>query len=146
LTWSEEEIADYLGSGNKARRRTWPAGSWARSSRGRLAGYKDMTRPTGMAIARYLKTLRDQEQDREITCIAYHQRIEPNPTHRRRRRMEFRYVRAGIVLGGLVALVVTGCATGQKSTMGPAETVAERQRLMKNVGATGGHPGQGQGR
>src|SRR4030095_6036646 len=49
--------------------------------------------------------------------------------------MEFRYMRAGIVLGSLVALAVTGCATGQKSTMGPAETVAERQRLMENGGA-----------
>jgi cytochrome c556 len=49
--------------------------------------------------------------------------------------MEFRHVRAGIVLGSLVALVVTGCATGEKSAKGPAETVAERQRLMKNVGA-----------
>jgi cytochrome c556 len=49
--------------------------------------------------------------------------------------MEFRRVQAGIILGSLVALVVAGCATGQKSTMGPAEFVAERQRLMKNVGA-----------
>jgi cytochrome c556 len=49
--------------------------------------------------------------------------------------MEFRPVQAGIILGSLVALVVAGCATGQKSTMEPAEFVAERQRLMKNVGA-----------
>ena len=48
--------------------------------------------------------------------------------------MEFQRARAGIVLGSLVALVVAGCATGQKS-MGPADAVAERQRLMKNVGA-----------
>ena len=48
--------------------------------------------------------------------------------------MEFRRVQAGIILGSLVALVVAGCATGQKS-MGPADAVAERQRLMKNVGA-----------
>src|SRR5437773_3473606 len=49
--------------------------------------------------------------------------------------MEFRTVRAGIVLGSLVALVVAGCATGQKSTMGTGDPVADRQRLMKNVGA-----------
>jgi cytochrome c556 len=49
--------------------------------------------------------------------------------------MEFRPVQAGIILGSLVALVVAGCATGQKSTMEPADFVAERQRLMKNVGA-----------
>jgi cytochrome c556 len=49
--------------------------------------------------------------------------------------MEFRPVQAGIILGSLVSLVVAGCATGQKSTMGPSEFVAERQRLMKNVGA-----------
>jgi len=48
--------------------------------------------------------------------------------------MEFQRARAGIALGSLVALVVAGCATGQKS-MGPADAVAERQRLMKNVGA-----------
>jgi cytochrome c556 len=48
--------------------------------------------------------------------------------------MEFQRVRAGIVLGSLVALVVAGCATGQKR-MGPADAVAERQRVMKNVGA-----------
>ncbi len=41
--------------------------------------------------------------------------------------MEFRTVRAGIVLGSLVAL--------QKSTMGTGDPVADRQRLMKNVGA-----------
>jgi len=49
--------------------------------------------------------------------------------------MEFRHMRAGIVLGILVALVVAGCATGQKSTIGTGDPVADRQRLMKNVGA-----------
>jgi len=49
--------------------------------------------------------------------------------------MEFRHVRAGIVLGSLVALVVAGCATVQKSTIGTGDPVADRQRLMKNVGA-----------
>src|SRR6266705_3912497 len=52
--------------------------------------------------------------------------------------MEFRTVRAGIVLGSLVALVVAGCATGQKSTMGTGDPVADRQRLMKNFGANWG--------
>src|SRR5215475_10228832 len=49
--------------------------------------------------------------------------------------MDFRHMRAGIVLGSLVALVVAGCATGQKSTIGTGDPVADRQRLMKNVGA-----------
>jgi cytochrome c556 len=49
--------------------------------------------------------------------------------------MEFRHMRAGIILGSLVALVVGGCATGDKSTKGAGDPVAERQRLMKNVGA-----------
>jgi cytochrome c556 len=49
--------------------------------------------------------------------------------------MQFRHMRAGIVLGSLVALVVAGCATGQKSTIGTGDPVADRQRLMKNVGA-----------
>ena len=49
--------------------------------------------------------------------------------------MEFRHMRAGIVLGILVALVVAGCATGQKSTIGTGDPVEDRQRLMKNVGA-----------
>src|SRR5262249_13173698 len=49
--------------------------------------------------------------------------------------MEFRHMRAGIVLGSLVALVVAGCATGQKSTIGTGDPVVDRQRLMKNVGA-----------
>jgi len=49
--------------------------------------------------------------------------------------MEFRHMRAGIVLGSLVALVVAGCATGDQSTKAAGDPVAERQRLMKNVGA-----------
>src|SRR5262249_43200763 len=49
--------------------------------------------------------------------------------------MEFRHMRVGIVLGCLVALVVAGCATAQKSTIGTGDPVADRQRLMKNVGA-----------
>src|SRR5262249_3512155 len=49
--------------------------------------------------------------------------------------MEFRHVRAAIVLGSLGALVVAGCATAQKRTIGTGDPVADRQRLMKNVGA-----------
>jgi cytochrome c556 len=48
--------------------------------------------------------------------------------------MDLRLVKTGVVLGSLVALVAVGCATGSKS-MSASETVAERQRLMKNVGA-----------
>jgi cytochrome c556 len=48
--------------------------------------------------------------------------------------MDLRLVKSGVILGSLVALVAVGCATGSKS-MSASETVAERQRLMKNVGA-----------
>jgi mono/diheme cytochrome c family protein len=56
LTWSEEEIADYLGSGNK------PDGDVAGSLMGEIiqgtaAGYKDLTRDDRLAIARFLKTV-----------------------------------------------------------------------------------------
>jgi len=49
--------------------------------------------------------------------------------------MEFRHVRTGVILGSLVALTGVGCATGQKTTMGAGDPVADRQRLMKNNGA-----------
>ncbi|HYS17818.1 MAG TPA: cytochrome c [Candidatus Binatia bacterium] len=49
--------------------------------------------------------------------------------------MEFRHVRTGVILGSLVALTGVGCATGQKTTMGSGDPVADRQRLMKNNGA-----------
>lgn len=40
--------------------------------------------------------------------------------------------RIGVVTVGLVALVATGCATGNRmAAKAPAETVSERQRLMK---------------
>jgi len=56
LTWSEEEIAEYLGTGNK------PDGDVAGSLmgeviQGTLAGYKDLTRDDRLAIARYLKSV-----------------------------------------------------------------------------------------
>jgi cytochrome c556 len=49
--------------------------------------------------------------------------------------MEFRHVKAGVIFGSLVALVVVGCATAKKTTIGSGDFVADRQRLMKNVGA-----------
>ena len=54
--WSVEEIADYLGSGNK------PDGDVAGGLmleviEGTLAGYKDLTRPDLLAIAQYLKSI-----------------------------------------------------------------------------------------
>ena len=50
--------------------------------------------------------------------------------------MKLRLVRTGVILGSLVALTVVGCATSNKSaTMGTGDPVADRQRLMKNVGA-----------
>jgi mono/diheme cytochrome c family protein len=56
LTWSEEEIAEYLGSGNK------PDGDVAGGLmdeviQGTSAGYKDLTKADRLAIARYLKTI-----------------------------------------------------------------------------------------
>jgi mono/diheme cytochrome c family protein len=56
LTWSEEEIADYLGTGNK------PDGDVAGGLMGEViegtsAGYKDLTKADRLAIARYLKTI-----------------------------------------------------------------------------------------
>lgn len=50
--------------------------------------------------------------------------------------MKLGLARTGVILGSLVALTVVGCATTNKSaTMGTGDPVAERQRLMKNVGA-----------
>jgi len=50
--------------------------------------------------------------------------------------MKLRLARTGVILGSLVALAVGGCASSSKSvTMSTSDVVAERQRLMKNVGA-----------
>ena len=54
--WSEEEIAEYLGSGNK------PDGDVAGGLMGEVidgtfAGYKDLTKADRLAIARYLKSI-----------------------------------------------------------------------------------------
>jgi cytochrome c556 len=38
-------------------------------------------------------------------------------------------------VAGAVVLAVAGCASGQKTMMGSGDPVADRQRLMKNVGA-----------
>ncbi len=56
LTWSEEEIADYLASGNK------PDGDVAGGLMGEViegttAGFKDLTKEDRLAIARYLKSI-----------------------------------------------------------------------------------------
>jgi mono/diheme cytochrome c family protein len=56
LTWSEEEIAEYLGSGNK------PDGDVAGGLmdeviQGTTGGYKDLTKEDRLAIARYLKSI-----------------------------------------------------------------------------------------
>ena len=56
LTWTEDEIADYLGTGNK------PDGDVAGSLMGEviegtLAGYKDLSKADRLAIAQYLKTI-----------------------------------------------------------------------------------------
>jgi len=50
--------------------------------------------------------------------------------------MELRLVRTGVILASLVALAAVGCATAPKTPMmGTGDPVADRQRLMKNVGA-----------
>ena len=56
LTWSEEEIAEYLATGNK------PDGDVAGGLMGEViegtaAGYRDLTKPDRLAIARYLKSI-----------------------------------------------------------------------------------------
>jgi len=56
LTWSEEEIAEFLESGTK------PDGDGAQGLmdeviHGTAAGYKDLTKDDRLAIARYLKTI-----------------------------------------------------------------------------------------
>src|SRR5882762_6691327 len=54
--WSEEEIADYLGSGNLPDGDV-AGGLMAEVIDGTLAGYKDLTEADRRAIAQYLKTL-----------------------------------------------------------------------------------------
>jgi len=54
--WSVEEIADYLGSGNKPDGDV-AGGLMAEVIEGTLAGYKDLTKADRTAIAQYLKTI-----------------------------------------------------------------------------------------
>ena len=56
LTWSAEEIADYLGTGNKPDGDV-VGGLMGEVIEGTLAGYKDLTKADRLAIARYLKTI-----------------------------------------------------------------------------------------
>jgi mono/diheme cytochrome c family protein len=56
LKWSEEEIADYLGSGNKPDGDV-ADGLMAEVIQGTLAGYKDLTQEDRRAIAKYLKSV-----------------------------------------------------------------------------------------
>ena len=56
LTWSEEEIADYLGTGNKPDGDV-AGGLMGELIEGTLAGFKDMTKTDRLAIAQYLKTI-----------------------------------------------------------------------------------------
>jgi hypothetical protein len=55
-TWSVEEIADYLGTGNKPDGDV-AGGLMAEVIDGTLAGYKDLTRADLLAIAQYLKSI-----------------------------------------------------------------------------------------
>ena len=56
LTWSEEEIADYLETGNKPDGDV-TGGLMGEVIQGTLAGYKDLTKADRLAIARYLKSI-----------------------------------------------------------------------------------------
>ncbi|HEX9820614.1 MAG TPA: cytochrome c [Methylomirabilota bacterium] len=55
-TWSVEEIADYLGTGNKPDGDV-AGGLMGEVIEGTLAGYKDLSQTDLVAIARYLKTI-----------------------------------------------------------------------------------------
>jgi mono/diheme cytochrome c family protein len=56
LTWTEEQIVDYLGTGNKPDGDV-AAGLMGEVIQGTTAGYKDLTRADLVAIARYLKSI-----------------------------------------------------------------------------------------
>src|SRR6267142_1283320 len=56
LQWSEEEIADYLGTGNKPDGDV-AGGLMGEVIEGTLSGYKDLTKADRLAIAKYLKTI-----------------------------------------------------------------------------------------
>jgi mono/diheme cytochrome c family protein len=56
LTWSEDEIADFLETGNKPDGDV-AGGLMAEVIDGTAAGYKNLTKPDRLAIARYLKTI-----------------------------------------------------------------------------------------
>jgi mono/diheme cytochrome c family protein len=56
LTWSEVEIAEYLGTGIKPDGDT-AAGLMGEVIHGTLAGYKDLSKEDRLAIARYLKSI-----------------------------------------------------------------------------------------
>jgi mono/diheme cytochrome c family protein len=56
LKWSEEEIAEYLGSGNKPDGDV-AGGLMAEVIEGSSVGYKDLSKEDRLAIARYLKSI-----------------------------------------------------------------------------------------
>jgi hypothetical protein len=56
LTWSVEEIADYLGTGIKPDGDV-AGGLMSEVIQGTLAGYKDLTQADRLAIAHYLKSI-----------------------------------------------------------------------------------------
>ena len=55
-SWSEEQIADYLGTGNRPDGDV-AGGLMAEVIQGSSAGYKDLTQADRLAIARYLKSI-----------------------------------------------------------------------------------------
>ena len=56
LTWTEEEIADYLATGNKPDGDV-AGGLMGEVIEGTLAGYRDLTKADRLAIAHYLKSI-----------------------------------------------------------------------------------------
>ena len=55
-SWTEEQIADYLESGNKPDGDV-AGGLMAEIIQGSSAGYKDLTKADRLAIAKYLKSI-----------------------------------------------------------------------------------------
>ena len=73
LTWSEEEIAEYLETGNKPDGDV-AGGLMAEVIEGTAAGYKHLTKQDRLAIARYLKThpRRAQQGRQAVTTSTSH--------------------------------------------------------------------------
>ena len=139
LTWSEDEIAEYLGSGNK------PDGDVAGGLmdeviEGTTGGYKDLTKEDRLAIARYLKSIpavrnKVTKRDRVHPTPGRDPRVPPPPAIEGGRMKRFA-ARASVVVGSLVALLLGIAVSQAQMKVGTGDPVADRQRLMKLNGAS----------